>query len=87
MASKIKDTTPERLASIEARFDAFMVAVDERHRENQAQFKALSEAQQTLKAALDRYTGFWGAILLIGGILATVWGILGGLLRKKLGWE
>lgn len=87
MASKIKDTTPERLASIEARFDAFMATQDERHRENQVMFKLVQDSQQTLKTALDRYTGFWGAVLLIGGVLATIWGILGGIVRKKLGWD
>ncbi len=87
MASRAKDTVPERLASIEARFDAFMLQQAERHRENQQELKDLQVAQASVRDALAKYRGFWGAFLLIGSALATAVTLFGDLVRKKLGWE
>lgn len=87
MAARVKDTAPERIASLEARFDAFMVNQAERHRENQERLEALSAAQTTLQQALARYTGFWGAILLVGAALGTILTFFGDILRRKIGLD
>lgn len=80
-------TSPERLATLEARFEAFLDTQDARHAETQLSLKELATAQQAIQNSLARYTGFWGAILIIGSAIATALSLASGLLRKKLGWE
>jgi hypothetical protein len=87
MARKPQDTTPERLASIEARFDAFMNQQADRHIENQKDLQALQAAQMELQHTLARYTGFWGALLLVGAALGTILTFFGGIIRRKLGLD
>ncbi len=77
----------ERLAALEARFEALMASQIERHSENQAKFKELGDGLDTLQKALAKYTGFWGAIVLIGSAIATLFALVGDLLRKKMGWD
>lgn len=77
----------ERLATLEARFDAFMASQTERHTENQVKFKELGDGLDTLQKALAKYTGFWGAIVLVGSAIVTLITLTGDVLRKKLGWN
>ena len=84
---KIQDTTPERLASLEARFDAFMHNQETRHQENQFRLEALVQAQSALQHTLSRYTGFWGALLLVGAAIGTILTFFGGIIRRKLGLD
>ena len=87
MAKRDTSSTPERLAALEARFDGFMHNQEQRHRENQERLEALQQAQSALQHALSRYTGFWGAILLVGAAVGTVLTFFGGIIRRKLGLD
>ncbi len=66
--------------------EALLRTQEARHAENKARLDELSSGMDMLQKTLARYTGFWGALLLVGGALATLWGVFGDLIRKKLGW-
>lgn len=86
MARNAPKTSPERLAVLETQMEALLRTQEARHAENKARLDELSSGMDMLQKTLARYTGFWGALLLVGGALATLWGVFGDLIRKKLGW-
>lgn len=87
MARRKSNSDAERIAVLEARFQAFLESHDARHTETQRVLQEMSKAQQEIQHSLARYTGFWGAVLLIGSAIATTFTLLGDLLKKKFGWD
>lgn len=77
----------ERIAVLEARFQAFLDTHDARHSETQQVLKELKTTQEEIQHSLARYTGFWGAILLIGSAIATTLTLFSDFLKKKFGWD
>lgn len=86
MARRTSVKDAERLAVLEARFEAFLNAQEARHAETQLHLKELQTTQQQIQHSLARYTGFWGAVVLIGSAIATTISLLSDFLKKKFGW-
>lgn len=85
MTFDVDQEVKERLARLEERYAAHVETTKSNFNETKAMIAAQHEQIEELTAALNKYTGFWGAIALVGSSLVglVVW--LKSVLFTKLG--
>jgi hypothetical protein len=74
------DTAAERLAVIETQLSSFMDTTAKRL----DQFEA---TQKDMVQTIAKYTGFWGAVLLVGSVLGAIMTFFGDIIRRKIGLD
>lgn len=79
------DDIVERLTRAEEQVRATAERTEVRHQEAIAVMRSVDDRIAVLEKALAKYTGFWGAIILIGSAIATAVTLFGNFFAAKFG--
>jgi hypothetical protein len=76
----------ERVTRAEEQLKHATTLLTTRHTETTEALEGLGQRLGSLEQALAKYTGFWGAILLVSSAVATCLMLAKEFFSKKLGW-
>lgn len=79
------DDILERVTRAEEQVRSANERHEERHREATEFMQNISARISSLEAALAKYTGFWGALVLIGSAIVTAFTLFREFFTRKLG--